>query len=612
MKRLGVLALAVVVFAVPVASSHASGATYEVVHCGSLNRTMGGVVSETNAFTARNNCSDEANDFAFQIDSVGRATQGRAASVSWGVEPPLGIVGVSSDARLRRGDGYQSRLFMADADGLLTNVVAVGSSAPSDFSRYEWDGPPQRQFVASLECFEAPNCPASPHARTWVRDQKFTVADYADPEVVAEGTLYGGGWLRGPVDVILTSRDEGSGVSAVDVQVNSTSLKRQDNACTGSILGSHQASLMKPCPNDGSLLATPQTAIAPFRDGVNEVRSCGFDFAGNESCVRHTVDVDNESPELAFTSLQDPKDPELIRVLVNEEHSGVASAQISFRAVGSLTWRPLVTQRLTGELQARVDSAAESPGAYEFRVEATDVAGNFSETTFRENGTPMTLDFPLRSGVDLNAQLKPGGSRRTEVNYGKKARIEGRLVDAAGESLSGQEITVDEYFGEGALIDHRVRTVVTDESGRWSSLLPAGPSRSVSAVFNGDQRYLSDEVRAGRLAVRTGASLGLSRKRVPEGKSTVFHGRIGRLGARIPQRGKLIQLQYQDPVSGRWFTVRNPFHTRSDGRFRFNYEFGTHYAVDVSIRFRLKVPPESDWPYRPVRTKARRVIVQAR
>ena len=116
----------------------------------------------------------------------------------------------------------------------------------------------------------------------------------------------------------------------------------------------------------------------------------------------------------------------------------------------------------------------------------------------------------------------------------------------------------------------------------------------------------------GSLAVKTGAKLGLTRKRVPEGSGTTFHGRIERLGARIPSRGKVVQLQYQDPTSGRWSTVRNPFHTRSDGRFAFKYEFGTHYVTDVAIRFRLKVPSERGWPYRGTRTRPERVIVEAR
>ncbi len=258
---------------------------------------------------------------------------------------------------------------------------------------------------------------------------------------------------------------------------------------------------------------------SPFTNGVNKVLECGSDFAGNESCVTRDIRVDNEASRLSFAE-NEPEDPELIRVSAQDEFSGVESGTIYFRQVGMTDWRPLLTQELPGELRARVDSAAETPGTYEFMATATDVAGNFSETVLREDGTTMTLQFPLRSGVELNAHIEPGGSKRTTVAYGKSARVQGRLFDASGQPLAGKPVVVDEDFGEGALIDHRVRTVVTDEAGRWSSKLPAGPTRSVSAEYAGDQRYLDTTVAAGRLAVKTGARLGLTRRHVPEGRGT--------------------------------------------------------------------------------------------
>ncbi|MEJ7876759.1 MAG: hypothetical protein WKF62_08865, partial [Solirubrobacterales bacterium] len=163
------------------ARAEASGGTYDVVFCSSLNRSYGGEIETTNAFTARNLCSDPQNDNAIKIESVARATDGRSARVSWGVEPPLGIVGVSAEGRLRRADGFSSKLFMADAEGRLSEEVADGTREPGDFRTVEWEGIPQRQFVARLECTQAPSCEASDHARTWVRNLRFTVADFSDP-----------------------------------------------------------------------------------------------------------------------------------------------------------------------------------------------------------------------------------------------------------------------------------------------------------------------------------------------------------------------------------------------------------------------------------------------
>lgn len=592
------------------ASAPASGGTYDVAFCSELHRFFGGTIESTNSFSARTLCSDPDNDSAVKIDNVARTTKGRSARVIWAVGEPLGLVGAQVEGRLRRSEGYESSLFMADALGSSTHIVARGGPGPGPFERFRWQGAPQRQFVAKLECTAGPSCPPSEQAKTWVRDLRFTVADYADPQVEVRGSLFQGGWLRGSVDVSAQATDGGSGVATVSVTANSDGVLNVAGACRHE-LSAYLAASFEPCEAQAFGSAGSSTGAEPFINGINEIRTCASDFAGNPACLRHEVRIDNESPRAGFLA-QNPDDPELIRVSVRDEFSGLSSGAIYFRLQGASDWRPLFTQKTSEGLEARVDSAAEVPGTYEFMATATDVAGNTSETSVRQDGTPMTLQFPLRSGVDLNAHLEPGGSRRTTVSYGRDAQVNGRLLDAAGQPLVGKPVTVDEDFGEGALIDHRVRTVITDAAGRWSSKLPAGPTRSVTATYDGDRRYLSTDVRAGRLSVRTGAKLGLSRRHVAEGRTTTFTGRVERLGARIPDRGKLVQLQYRDPSSGRWFTVRNPFRTKSDGRFRFKYGFGTHYVTDVAIRFRLKVPSEQSWPYRGTQTRARRVIVEAR
>ena len=172
----------------PAANAEAAGGTYDVVFCGSANRSFGGEIETTNAFTARSFCGDPLESNAIKIDNVARAAVGRNARVSWRVEPPLAIVGVSVEGRLRRANGYSSSLFMTDAEGRFTHHVASGSRDPSDFKTFEWEGEkPQRGFTASLECTESPSCEASEQAHTWVRNLRFTVVDLEDPEVAVAG-----------------------------------------------------------------------------------------------------------------------------------------------------------------------------------------------------------------------------------------------------------------------------------------------------------------------------------------------------------------------------------------------------------------------------------------
>jgi 5-hydroxyisourate hydrolase-like protein (transthyretin family) len=251
------------------------------------------------------------------------------------------------------------------------------------------------------------------------------------------------------------------------------------------------------------------------------------------------------------------------------------------------------------------------PGEYEFKATATDVAGNQSETTRRGDGTAMVLSFPLREPVQLSAGL-PGGSKRQTIPYRKGSRASGTLVDASGTPLVGHQVTVEEFFGAGALIDRRIRTVTTDEDGRWTSKLPAGPSRRVTATFEGSQRYRPMKANGGLLRVRSKASFGISRSRVPEGGRVLFSGRVGHKAARIPTGGKLIELQVRESA-GRWNTVREAFYTKSSGRFRLGYRFGKFYETNATFRFRLKVVHEQGWPYKaPVRSRPRAVTVVAK
>jgi hypothetical protein len=594
------------------APASAAGGTYDVVQCHPLHRGIPDArISDNAAYAVRQGCPDEDSDHAIRIDNIGAASDGQAGRVRWNAPPGTGIVAVTLGVRLRRDAGHKARVYMADGQLRETARVATGTNAGTGWTSQSWSGPAQDQLVVSLQCDDPGDCPRSDEAKAWVRNIRVTLKDFEDPEVEVGGSLLTPGWLRGFHSLSIDASDSGAGMHALWARIDGTEVLFAATDCeplADTVLWTRLA----PCAGARSWQGPINTAALPNPSGVSALQVCASDPAGNQTCSGHSIRLDNSVPTLSFPAAQDPDDPELIRAHAEDPHSGIAEGTISYRAVGATEWTPLLTQRNPGSLTARVDSASEPPGEYEFMVEATDVAGNEASTTLREDGTPMRLSFPLRSGVDLEARLAPGGGPVQALEYGEASRATGRLTTAAGEPMAGAEVVVDEYFGEGALIDHRIRTVVTDENGRWSSKLPAGPSRSVTATYAGDQRYLDADEAVGRLAVQTGARFATSRARVPEGQKVSFEGRVGRKGARIPSRGKLIQLQYHDPTSKRWFTVRNAFYTDSRGHYRFGYKFGRHYLENVKIRFRLRVMPESNWPYKAVNTRARRVIIVAK
>jgi hypothetical protein len=603
----GLLALS----AVP--SALGAGATYKVVQCDPLNRGEQAVLEANLAYDARSFCANTAQEHAIQVNNTNSAGFTRFGRASWSVPTSaLGIVGVKVQGKLRRDHGHRSRLYMGDENRNETVRVATGGTGPTDFDPFTWSGSRQESFVASLSCEEADGCPQSNLAKTWVREVDLTLADYSDPVFTQiSGTMLAPGWRSGTADLFAAATDAGSGLRRISTALNGVEVAVESGSCAGTISGTSLASGLVPCPTDASVAFHRSTAESPLRDGQNTLTVCGVDFAGNETCDSRTVLVDNTAPDLAFSNLQDPADPDLIRATVSDPHSGIATARIYYRPVGSGLWQPLATEIAESELRARVDSGSVQPGDYEFMAEATDVAGNHGQTTLRENGQPMVLTFPLRGAADLTADIKPGSAKRRTVAYGRSSTVAGRLINSAGDALPNRDITVVEYFGEGALIDRRVRTVQTDGQGHWSSKLPAGPSRTVTASFDGDLRHLPAETEAGSLRVRSKASFRTSRKRVPEGEKIVFKGKVGHVGARIPVGGKLIELQVQEGA-GRWNTVREAFYTKPSGRYRLAYRFGRFYVADAVFMFRAKIAREQGWPYKaPVRSRSRQVTVLA-
>jgi hypothetical protein len=436
------------------------------------------------------------------------------------------------------------------------------------------------------------------------------VADYANPELRnMGGTVIDPGWRRGRQSIDVGGDDVGSGIEQIFVDVNGRPVASEYGACDR-IPETRLAEIFEPCPSQLDVQATLITTSAPFRDGQNQVAVCIFDFALNRTCVQRVIQVDNTTPTVAFTNAQSSGDPELVRAQVFDATSGVKNGRIYYRRVGSTTWRPLITHLRPGELRARVDSTIDPPGSYEFVAVATDVAGNSTLATTRADGRPMVLRFPLKSGVRLSGHLT-GGTSHLTVGYGRPSAVSGELTDAAGKPLPNQQVTVTEYFGEGALIDRRIRTVTTDAEGHWKERIPGGPSRKIAADYAGTRRYLTDATRVGSLRVRTKATLHLSGHKVREGRDVAFKGRVGHLAARIPAGGKLVELEVKDGHS--WQTVRHPFYTRANGKYRLRYRFGRFYTQNVRYCFRVRVLREHDWPYKaPANSRVRKLLVKAR
>jgi hypothetical protein len=399
-------------------------------------------------------------------------------------------------------------------------------------------------------------------------------------------------------------------VGTLSIWVNGIGVGRAGQ-CDTQGLGWPNTGNLVPCVGTATFDGTLNTTAGPFHNGSNTIAVGASDYAGNEGPGwRGTVKVDNARPSIAFTNTQDPEDPELIKGPVADEHSGVARAKIYLRQLGTEDWQPLETRIESGEARARVDSAAVPKGDYEFKATVADIAGNTAETSAKQNGQPMRLTFPLREEVELVAHLGDGGAKGETVPYGTRSKVAGRLLDSGGAPIADREIFIDENFGEGALIRHRPTTVTTDDTGRFTTDIPPGPTRRITASFAGTQKYASTSSGVGELTVRSRAVFRLADRTVREGGTAIFKGRVGHVGARIPAGGKLLELQVR-LKKGRWETVGQAFRSDESGHYKRQYRFGKHYTQDALFRFRVKVQKERNWPYKRSTSRQQKLLVRA-
>lgn len=558
-------------------------------------------------------CTDAAEANSLQVRSITSAQAGRGGRISWLAPAGTRLVGVDVQARLRRDGGHQARLVYLDSTGALGGQLAAGSDAPSAFARFAARPTGGRAgFAALLSCEERDGCPQSDQARLWIRDVRLTLHDDVAPAVVLSGSLLAPGWRRGSHPLAARLSDSGSGLRSVVATVNGRPIGLDAVWSCATAAGTSLATRMQPCATSRSIGATLDTGRAPFVDGANVVRVCGRDFGAppQQGCTQKLLFADNSAPAGSFDGPPAVEDPELIEATVTDAHSGLAGASIAYRPLAGGEWKTLPTSRSGSALNARVDSGAEEPGRYLFRIAATDAAGNTASITRRADGREMVLAFPLKAATSVSGSI--AGPAR--VGYGERPLFSGALRAADGPLPAGETVIVSERFDPGsspAVRDHRVRT---DANGRFELRLSAGPSRRVVVGYAGSRRLQpSASAAASRLTVDGRASLKLSARRVRAGRRVRFVGGVEHLGAALPAAGKLVELQARERGSKRWRTIRQAVRTDERGRLRSAYRFGRFYTEPTVYRFRLKVTPENGWPYRsPTFSAGRRLRVLPR
>lgn len=590
-------------------AARAAGAGYYVAQCHDFFRATPDVGEPPVAgnYLRLKRCTEAP--AALEITNTGGAVINQGAQFTMTAPAGTSIVEIHVDANLRRGSGHHAQIAVFDGSSVIPLVT--GPDANPTWRHYDFGGLNHRQLVLRLYCSNA-SCPGDAQAHLYARNIVLLLADNVDPSVQSVGgSLVGGGWQRGLETFSASASDAGGGVKGLDASVNGGIVSSAGGCNTGG-LGFPYTGPIVPCVGTAGFNQPVDTTAVPFHNGANSVQVAAVDYPGNRShVVERTVMVDNRPPGLAFSNEQSADAAETIRANVSDQHSGVGGAKLYLRPAEASEWQALETKIVEGQARAQVDSGSLPAGEYEFLATASDVAGNFSETTKRANGDPMRLTFPLRAPVELRAHLNRGGSKSQVVRYGADAKAKGLLLAPSGEPIVGAEVTIVENFGAGALLRERISQATTDEKGKWRSKVPAGPSRDVRVSYGGNGKFAPAAKGVGTFLVRSRASLRTSRESIPAGETLYFTGSVRHFGARIPAGGKLLELQVR-VKTGRWQTVGEAFRTSEDGAYRRSYRFGKQYTQDALFRFRLKVKREANWPYKRTNTSHRTVVVRAR
>jgi hypothetical protein len=335
-----------------------------------------------------------------------------------------------------------------------------------------------------------------------------------------------------------------------------------------------------------------------------------------------TLRYDPDPPQLGFEP-QSASDPTLVTVDATDKISGVASGAIEISRSGSALWQVLPTELRDGRLVARIDDAALPAGPYLLRARATDQAHNEASTELRLDGQPMALNLPLRVVTAVQAgfprvrtvvQTVRRHGRRVRVRHratemkpairltaGSVATVAGRLVNAAGEGIAGQSLSV--LSSSSINGEQQVATVQTDGQGRYLYRASGSSSRTLRFLFAGSAGLLPAQATLG-MTVPALTSLKVDHRRLHNGQTVTFIGSLRTVPA--PPSGKLVELQVLLPKG--WETFRT-IRTGAAGHWTARYHFTRTRGVQ-RYTFRARLPEEAGFPFAVGGSRALSVLVR--
>ncbi len=495
-------------------------------------------------------------------------------------------------------------------------------------------------LVGSLDCGPFPASVTIPRAEIGVEDVAAPVA------VPTGGVLVGATPARGTAGLAFHATDQGGGVYRVTLTVDGTQVAQRvvpenDSTCADvepANADPYEFGAPRPCPpsTDGSVQFDTATLI----DGRHHVTVTVEDAAGNADVAFDGMVQTHNAPIGAAPPGLDGQARVGAQLAVAPGQWDGAPTDFDYRwlrcdaqgdACDPVAGASGPTYELTAtdayhRMRAEV-TAANASGSADARSAASDVVADAAGATTPKpggQGAPPTapggiqgLVNPLaqqpghvangasastRARISVAIQRADGGTaRRVSTRHGRRHALVGRLTDADGAGITGARVGAAWKVAGGRWVARA--GVTTGSDGRFTYLLPPGPSRTVRfAYFAFSDSRAPELSNAVHVDVRAPLALDADRRRVSGARVVRLDGRVG--GGVIPRGGALVTLQgFQRGWGWRTFrTVRTDRRGRWSTSYRFRLPSGR-------FGFRAVMPRQAGVPFAEATSRAVFVVV---
>ena len=442
---------------------------------------------------------------------------------------------------------------------------AEGAMAPG--ARIERDLETTR-ILYSVGCVDTAGCGTAndssfPFAGMSISGSVVTVRDATRPRVSVGGGLLAPGW-RTDDPPLEYGADDNVGISRVRLLVDGAEVHVARPAC--------DFRAMVPCaqlPQRGGRFGDR------LPDGRRTVSVEATDSGGNVTRVDRAVAVDRYGPALAFVPASGGR---RIAIDAPDAGSGTTGGTIEVRSRRAKRFRALRTRLRGGRLVARL-ARGRSRAGLTIRASASDGVGHRSSIT----GAPVRLRAGF--GRRLRASSRGGLSRRL--------RVRGSLRVYRGRALAGRWIVALQRLRVDGAREQQVAIATTGRRGRFSLRLPKGASRAVRIVAPGGGG-LQAGLRRLRAGVPWASSMRIAPRVVGAGRSIRLSGRLRLAGRRLPESGKLVELQAFD--RGRWRVFATTRARGARAHWSTTYRFSSR-ARRGPYRIRARIRREGTLPF---------------